>query len=277
MTNIKQVYQSLCRELSELQDGAFEAGELLKFVCNVTNSDLLLGEKSVTKEQLETLQNMLQKRKSGYPLQYIIGEWEFYGFPFFVGEGVLIPRADTEVLVNTALDYAKGKQNLKIIDLCSGSGCIAITLKKLLPDSRVFALEKSEAAIQFLKKNINKNDVEITFLQDDALNPQTMESDFDIIVSNPPYLTKQDMQSLQKEVSFEPAMALYGDEDGLLFYKELTKIWTPRLKKGGLLAYEIGIHQENDVSDILLANGYNTICNHKDLCDIIRVIYSVKN
>ncbi|WMJ22450.1 peptide chain release factor N(5)-glutamine methyltransferase [Paludicola sp. MB14-C6] len=275
-TNIKQVYQYLCAELNCFEDAKYESSELVRFVCNASNSDLLIGEKEVTNNQMQTLAKMIEKRKSGYPLQYILGQWEFYGLPFYVGEGVLIPRSDTEALVNTAREYAKNKGPLKILDICSGSGCIAITLKHLLPNSDVFALEKSEAAISYLKKNIALNQSDITLIQDDALNPQTNETNFDIIVSNPPYLTKQDMESLQKEVSFEPEMALCGEEDGLHFYRELTRIWTPRLKQGGLLAYEIGIHQENDVSNILISNGYNTICNQKDLCDIIRVIYSVK-
>lgn len=287
--DIKSAFQIINEILKDIPSGSFESKELIKHFLSASDSDFIIGEKLVEEKQFKNLVEMAKKRKSGYPLQYIIGEWDFFGYKFKVGEGVLIPRYDTEVLIEVALEYAdrlmkaqpleKSNSNsfdIKILDLCSGSGCVAITLKKKLPLCEVYALEKSEKALHFLNENVMLNEVEISVLRDDALNPKTLESEFDIIVSNPPYLTGHDMKNLQDEVKFEPEMALYGEDDGLHFYKELTKQWSKRLKSGGLLAYEIGIGQYDDVHKILSENGYTNICNKRDLCDIIRVIYAIK-
>ncbi len=274
--NIKTAYKTVCDILKDNENYLFETNELVRHFLNASKNDIIFGDKLVNQNELDMLIKMANKRKSGYPLQYILGEWEFFGQHFKVGEGVLIPRADTEALVEVCLDYAKDKNDLKVLDLCSGSGCIAITLKNHIENSKVYALEKSDFALKYLKQNIELNKVDITVLHDDALCPQTKQDDFDIIVSNPPYLTIEDMNGLQKEVTFEPKMALYGNDDGLEFYKQLTKIWTPHLKKGGLLAYEIGQNQHEDVAQILNLNGYNTICNRRDLCDIIRAVYAIK-
>lgn len=274
LMNYKEIYCQACEFLEDSENASFEAMELITHVFGVSRNDILLARSCDNQEKITMLFSLLQKRRAGYPLQYIIGEWDFFGLSFLVGEGVLIPRADTETLVEVVLNIAEQKeQPLKILDICSGSGCIAIALKKHLPWANVFALEKSEQAIFYLRKNLDKNQTQISVLKDDALNPQTQETDFDIIVSNPPYLTKKDMENLQKEVSFEPSMALYGDDDGLLFYRRLTEIWSTRLKKEGMLAYEIGIHQEKAVGEFLNQQGFVDICNAKDLCGIIRAVY----
>lgn len=276
LSDCKTTYQTVCTILkqAEIENYINEAFELIYHFLGITKNDILLSKPLVQDKKHDLLLAMTHKRAGGYPLQYIIGKWEFYGLPIYVGEGVLIPRSDTEVLVDSALEYAKEKNNqpLKIVDLCSGSGCIAIALKKMLPICDIYAIEKSEQALSFLRKNVELNQVDVHIIKDDVLNPQTNIADFDIIVSNPPYLTKTDMEQLQLEVSYEPEMALYGTEDGLHFYREITKIWTNKLKKGGFLSFEIGQNQHNDVTKILFQNGYNSICNKRDLCDIIRVV-----
>lgn len=276
MIDCKKIYNevSLILKNALVENYINESFELMFKFLNVTKNDVLLSKPIVCDERYNMLIEMTKKRSKGYPLQYILGEWEFYGLPFIVGEGVLIPRSDTETLVNCVVEYAKKRENknLKIVDLCSGSGCIAITLKNLLPECDIYAIEKSDKALYYLHKNVELNNKLINVLKDDVLNPKTDLSDFDVIVSNPPYLTKEDMDNLQLEVSYEPDMALYGEDDGLYFYRVIPKIWTNRLNKNGLLAFEIGQNQHDDVGKILLENGYNSICKKRDLCDIIRVV-----
>lgn len=276
MSDCKKIHSEVCSILKNalVENYINESFELMFKFLDITKNDVLLSKPFACDERYNTLIKMTKKRSKGYPLQYILGEWEFYGLPFIVGEGVLIPRSDTEILVNCVVEYAKNNRNktLKIIDLCSGSGCIAITLKNLLPECDIYAIEKSDKALYYLHKNVELNNKSIKVLKDDVLNPKNDLSDFDVIVSNPPYLTKEDMENLQHEVSYEPDMALYGQEDGLYFYRTIPKIWTSRLNKNGLLAFEIGQNQHDDVEKILLQNGYNSICKKRDLCDIIRVV-----
>ena len=221
------------------------------------------------------LESIISKRKERYPLQYILGSWDFYGREFFVGEGVLIPRADTEIVVEKSLEFLRNKTNPKVLDLCSGSGCIAVTLKLEKCDATVTAVEKSEKAFSYLTKNCDKLKACVNCILGDAFECNT-DDDFDLIVSNPPYLTKEDMENLQQEVKSEPRMALYGEEDGLFFYRELTRIYSDKLKKGGMLIYEIGDGQHSSVEEILLQNGFKDISQTKDYNGIIRCVAGIK-
>lgn len=227
------------------------------------------GEIEVSDGTLYSAKEALNRRILGEPLQYIKGECEFYGLTFKVGAGVLIPRADTETLVDTALSVAQ--KTAKIADLCSGSGCIAISLKKQLPSSEIYAYEISQNAIKYLEENAKQNETEIKIIKADVTENQA-ETDFDIIVSNPPYLTADDMNSLQKEVTFEPESALFGGDDGLMFYRKITEIWADKIKTDGYLIFEIGINQENDVAEILENGGFYDIKFSKDLNGIIRTV-----
>lgn len=274
----KLAYQQLAAILFNQPNGTDEAFILLENYLGVSRSDVLLNSKHISESDFDRVQQTAKKRAAGYPLQYLLEEWEFYGIRLSVGEGVLIPRADTEVLVDIVLESASELRRPRIIDLCSGSGCIAIAVKSRLPNADVFALEKSAQALEYLKRNVNQTGTDITILHDDALAPKTDLDMLDIIVSNPPYLTREDMSLLQTEVAYEPEMALYGlADDGLHFYREITKAWTPRIKHGGVLAYEIGQGQQNSVGEILYSYGYIDICNSKDLCGIIRVIKGIRS
>lgn len=217
-----------------------------------------------------------ERRLSGYPLQYIIGEWEFCGLPFRVGEGVLIPRQDTETLAEVCIDYLKNRPGEKVLDLCAGSGCIGITLAKLCGAEVVMA-ELSEQALKYLEDNIKLNGVEkqCSVIHTDVLKEISQGGEYGVVVSNPPYLTAADMENLQKEVSREPEMALYGGKDGLDFYRKLLPLYVGKLKPGGLFAVEIGIHQEQSVMEIFSENGIRPYCE-KDMCGIYRVIYGIK-
>lgn len=215
-----------------------------------------------------------EKRSQGYPLQYLLGEWEFYGYTFKVNENVLIPRPDTETLVEQVISICReyGITSPKIADLCSGTGCVGITLKKQIPSSDIYSYEISEKAVELIKENSEINSAEIHIINGDVCSKETAEkfSDFDIIVCNPPYLTQEDMDTLQKEVTFEPELALFGGQDGLDFYRKITPIWKTNLKPNGWLCYEFGFGQHGDVKKILKSNGFTDIVLSCDTQDIVR-------
>lgn len=229
----------------------------------------------VAEELVGAAREMSRRRSGGEPLQYILGEWEFYGYPFKVGEGVLIPRQDTELTVEIAEEYLKRNGGEFVADLCAGSGCIGIALARRR-GCRVKSYELFEAAFGYLVRNIGLNGVDgrVEAIKADVLAVEPDER-FDVIVTNPPYLTGEDMHRLQKEVSFEPESALYGGSDGLDFYRGILPHWTGCLKKGGLFAAEIGMGQEKDVMRIFEENGIEAECA-RDACGIIRVVYGLK-
>lgn len=234
-------------------------------------------EEPVTPEQDAALHALVQRRLAGEPLQYLLGEWEFYGFPFRVGPGVLIPRQDTETLVECALQAARGIPAPRILDLCAGSGCIGIALARCLPDARVTAVERSEDALRYLEENAALNRVSLEIIRGDVLDGALAGSirQADILVSNPPYLTAADLAALQKEVTFEPRAALDGGQDGLLFYREMPALWQESLKPGGRLLFEIGMGQAHAVSGFLAHAGYTQIEIFPDLTGISRVVSGV--
>ncbi len=223
----------------------------------------------------QSARDVANRRAEHYPLQYLLGGWEFYGLYFHVGEGVLIPRADTETLVDAVLQHGHLPKKATLVDLCTGSGCIALALQSLLEEDTVYGIEKSEAAFAYAQKNAAYHKLAVDFRLADVLDAQTAAAftDVDVIVSNPPYLTAADMQQLQKEVSYEPKMALAGGEDGLYFYREITALWKTSLKAGGMLAFEVGIHQAEAVREILRNNNFVNIGTMPDLCGIERVVY----
>ncbi len=279
----KQMYLQIKSKLenSGIENAEFEAKQIITHVCNISFSQLILDfDTDVDAKQENQALQIISKRASHYPLQYLLGQWDFFSRKYTVGEGVLIPRADTELLCETVIKLTKGIKSPKIVDLCSGSGCIAITLyhELLAQNPKVFAVEKSDKALEYLTVNAKQNDAKITIIQDDVLNPSNCDfvGDLDFVVSNPPYLTKEDMENLQSEVKHEPSMALYGETDGLLFYKEITRLWKNRLKDGGYIVYEIGVNQHDAVKEILEQNGFKNVCFYKDICGIIRVVYASK-
>lgn len=229
-------------------------------------------------ERVIQCNSMAKRRIDGFPLQYILGKWEFYGLPFKVGEGVLIPRQDTETLVDYVLTMFKNNDTpLKIVDLCSGTGCIPIAIEKHLDNVEVHAIELSTIAHSFLVENIAINNSKVIAHLDDVLEPSTCESfsGLDLITANPPYLTSTDMENLQKEVSFEPKISLFGGDDGLDYYRNICKLWKGSLKVGGMIVFEIGQNQEEDVSKIMRDNGFSDIAIIPDLCGINRVVSGI--
>ncbi|MBR6386064.1 MAG: peptide chain release factor N(5)-glutamine methyltransferase [Ruminococcus sp.] len=235
---------------------------------------------AVSQENEKTIREYVKKRSEGYPLQYILGKWEFYGYNFRISPDVLIPRPDTEVLVENVLEICRkeGKISPVIYDLCSGSGCIAVTLKKEIPSAEVYAVEISQKAVDIIKQNSALNNADINIINSNVIDPEFTENlkDIDIIVCNPPYLTQEDMDTLQKEVTFEPELALFGGADGLSFYREITAQWKKCLKKGGYLCYEFGYDQHEDVKNILVENKFENIKLTRDLAGIIRTVTAQK-
>lgn len=277
MVTPRQLFIEIKKTLDEagIDDPRFDAVCITEDCFGKKLPDILSDTSlAVDEETLSKAGEMAEKRKSGIPLQYILGEWEFYGLRFAVGEGVLIPRRDTETLVDHVLEICEKEniQNPRIADLCSGSGCIATALKKALPSADIYAFEISEKALCYLIQNAEINGAAINIVDGDVLSEDTAGSlrDIDIVVCNPPYLTDEDMNSLQKEVSFEPHLALYGGKDGLDFYRKITPLWKNSLRAGGYLVYELGQYQHIYVRKILEDNNFYNIKLHCDGSGIIR-------
>ena len=253
-------------------DAAFEAEQLTCGVLKLSAASMHLSEEKLSGGQIEALENAISKRLSHQPLQYILGEWEFYGLPFSVGEGVLIPRPDTETLVDAALQFIGDREGLKIADLCAGSGCVGIAVEKHTESCSVFSYEKYPAAFRYLKANIKRNNSKANPVLRDIEDGPLSDERFDLLVSNPPYIKAEVMRSLQPEVQFEPDTALSGGTDGLHFYREILKKWLSALNVGGAVAFEIGYDQADEVTALMKAAGLQNIQGICDLSGTQRVI-----
>ena len=221
------------------------------------------------REKLDILESYVSKRLENMPIQYILNKAYFYGFPFFVDKSVLIPRFDTEVLVEEILRIAKGDKNKKILDMCTGSGAIAISLKKLGGFERVDAVDISNDALEIAKKNAVDLGCDINFSKSDMFSGLTSENKYDIIVSNPPYIKSHRVDSLESEVKdFEPRLALDGDIDGMKFYKIIKENFIKYLNPEGILALEIGYDEAKDIRKLF--DGFD-INIKKDLSNLDRV------
>ncbi len=236
------------------EEADFEADCIVADLLGVTNSVLpVVGSTDVSSEIVAQAGSYVQRRYKGEPLQYILGKWEFYGLDFYVGEGVLIPRPETETLVDIAIDFLKDKTNPVCFDLCSGSGCIGITVASLVNDSQVKVLEKSVEALSYLRRNKALNNTDnLEIVQGDLFDGATVFGNrkCDILLSNPPYIRRDILPDLQREVQAEPNMALDGGEDGLDFYRAIADKWVSCIKPDGMLAVEIGEDQGSEVSEI---------------------------
>lgn len=216
----------------------------------------LLANERMPDESIRLLRDWVAQRASGRPLQYILGEWDFYGLTFKLREGALIPRPETELLVERALERAKRRGYRTALDVGTGSGCIAVTLAKL-GGLVVTATDVSFEALALARENARSNGVDIEFLHGSYFAP-VMGSSFDLIVSNPPYIERGDLESLQRELRFEPAIALDGGEDGKGAYRELCAGVSERLNPGGSVFFECGCGQPRAVAAMLEANGFQT-------------------
>lgn len=207
----------------------------------------------------------IEKRKKHIPLQYIINKQNFYGLDLYVNESVLIPRYDTENIVDCIVKDFEGSKDISVLDLCTGSGCIAISLKKN-GFEKVFALDISDKALEVAKHNAYIHNADITFIKSDLYKELPNDIRFDLIVSNPPYIRSGEIEKLDDEVKdFEPKLALDGGKDGLDFYKKILNLSKDFINKNGSLYFEIGYDQAKDVVDLAKKEGYYNIKIIKDL------------
>ena len=254
---------------------AFEALCLTEKVFGFNRLALITkGEETVaSEEKLAVLAELTEKRLNHEPLQYLLGKWSFMGIDLLVGEGVLVPRDDTEVVTSLCIDYLSCKESPNVIDLCAGSGAISLALEKYA-NCKVTAVELSDKAFSYLTQNIKLNNSAVNALNGDIFecHKDIADNSLDLIVSNPPYITTADIASLQKEVQHEPAMALDGGESGLDFYRRIVPLWKSKLKAGGALAFELGEGQYDEVSRILADNGFGGITESIDFGGIQRAI-----
>ena len=227
-------------------------------------------------ENEQKINALLQRRLAGEPLAYLIGEWEFYGLPIKVTPDVLIPRMDTEVLVETAVNALVGrKMDARILDLCSGSGCIGCAISHDLPAARLVMVDISDRALEVSKQNLRLNRQNRTIcLKADALaKPPMSIGTFDLIVSNPPYVPSFEILTLDSSVrDYEPLGALDGGEDGLMFYRAIVRNWKGVLRPGGQLMFEVGETQADAVSDLMRGAGFRDIATVEDTAGVRRVV-----
>lgn len=277
---LAEIYKKTKQSLKEfgIEDYAFETKLILEHFLNISNVELLSSlESEITKEQTQQIEKAIKKRKERYPLQYILGEWEFYKYSFKVGEGVLIPRSDTEILVEKAVEYLKETEKPQVLDLCAGSGCIGISIAKDFPQSKVTLVEKFDKAFYYLEQNVEFNNVKnARILKGDVLLGEGSDGVYDLIVSNPPYIPPNEMNIISPETNYEPETALLGGDDGLKFYKAIIENYKQSLKKGGMLGFEVGINEDEAVVNLLKDALFEKITVTKDLNGINRVVTAIK-
>jgi len=227
-------------------------------------------------EELQRWNSILQKLKSEIPIQYIIGKTSFYGLEFEVNANTLIPRQETEELVDWIISDNKNKRSLRILDIGTGSGCIAVSLAKNLPDAKVVAIDVSEYALEIAKKNAKHNQIEIEFLLKDILQTSELDQDFDIIVSNPPYVRNLEKAEIRKNVlDNEPHLALFvEDTDALIFYRKIASLAKKNLVKNGLLYFEINQYLGKEMLDLMENQNFQDSQLRKDIYGNDRMLRS---
>ena len=246
-------------------------------VCAVTgvkrNSLHFEKDKELTEKQILTLDAILQRRKEREPLQYILGFVPFYNIILNTDSRALIPRDETALLVEQALDFIQKNGYKTVLDIGTGSGAIAVSIKKNAPDTLVSAVDISEKAISLAQENAKENETEIEFIKSDLFE-NLQNRKFDCILSNPPYIPTKDMEKLEKELSFEPKNALDGGSDGLDFYRDIIQEAKEHLNKNGLLMFEIGFDQGDAVKTLLAKCGFTDSVVLKDYSDLDRIVYT---
>ena len=255
-----------------------EARLIVAYASGKTREELISSSRLyITDSQIiKTVDDIIERRLSGEPIAYIVGEWEFFGLPIVVNDSVLIPRNDTELLAELAIKSLKKAFQARILDLCAGTGCIGLAIAANVPGSKVVLADKSERALSVCRANMLNNRLtrNVTALEADVMGaPPALLGMFDMIVCNPPYIPKADLKKLDDSVRlYEPMEALNGGKDGLQFYRAITANWISVLKKGGVILFECGINQAEAVKSIMLKAGFGDISIHRDTQDIERVV-----
>ncbi|MBD5160668.1 MAG: peptide chain release factor N(5)-glutamine methyltransferase [Oscillibacter sp.] len=280
MTTYQNLYLDIRRQLlrAGFPGAGLEARELVCCGSGKSREEFYRDSAMYMSPDVEAAIRALTERHiGGEPVAYLIGEWEFYGLTLDVNESVLIPRADTEVLAEAAIEHVKSIEKCRVLDLCAGSGCVGLAIAANAPDSRVLLGEISEAAIRVCRQNVRRcgltERVKASVL--DALEPPPRTiGDFQCVVCNPPYIPRSDMETLDRSVKdFEPHLALCGGEDGLDFYRAVVGKWKPALAKEGRLYFEVGIGQADAVLRLMRREGFGDINILPDTQGIGRVVY----
>ena len=275
--NIEEVLQKATIKLKDnnIEEARSKARKLLAFTLEMSKEQIIIHNKEeLTIEQENSYNEYVARIIIGEPIQYIIGKQEFMGIDFKVNPSVLIPQPDTEILVERTIEILKHLKEPKVLDLCTGSGAIAVSIAKYVPNSIIFASDISKQALEIARQNDNEN--KVNFVHSNLF--ENIDGEFNVIVSNPPYIKTSEIQRLSKEVQNEPLLALDGGQDGLFFYREIIKQAHKYLEEQGYLCIEIGEDQKEQV--ITLINNcsyYKNIQAFKDLSGHDRVIICEKN
>lgn len=278
---IRELYNKARKTLSAVtEDAAFESVCLTEKYFGMDRAGVLVhGDREAVPKQEDSFLQAVERRVAGEPLQYILGEWDFMALTLFCGEGVLIPREDTAVLVETTAERLNGKRAPIGVDLCAGTGAVALSLAKEI-GAKVTAVELFDEALSYLKRNIERYpELAVQAVQGDVLSVkfiETLPDELDFIVSNPPYIESKEISGLQREVQREPVTALDGGEDGLVFYRVIVSKWSEKLRSGGVLAVEIGETQGEAVAALFRNAGLHDVRINKDTAGLDRVVFGVK-
>ena len=278
---LKQLYKVGTVKLAEegIEEFSLDAWYLLEYVTGVSKAMYFAEpERAVSEENADRYMDCIRRRAAHIPLQHITGEQEFMGYPFCVNEHVLIPRQDTEVLVEEAIQVMRPK--MKVLDMCTGSGCIVLSILKMcrekyyMTDLQGIGADVSEEALKVARENGRRLGVPVTWIQSDLFAKIPEEEKYDVIVSNPPYIETAVIDTLQEEVRLhDPYIALDGKEDGLYFYRRIISEAGKYLKTQGKLMFEIGCDQAEAVEELMKNAGYEQITVKKDLAGLDRVVY----
>lgn len=278
---LKQLYKVGTVKLAEegIEEFSLDAWYLLEYVTGVSKAMYFAEpERAVSEENADRYIDCIRRRAAHIPLQHITGEQEFMGYPFCVNEHVLIPRQDTEVLVEEAIQVMRPK--MKVLDMCTGSGCIVLSILKMcrekyyMTDLQGIGADVSEEALKVARENGRRLGVPVTWIQSDLFAKIPEEEKYDVIVSNPPYIETAMIDTLQEEVRLhDPYIALDGKEDGLYFYRRIISEAGKYLKTQGKLMFEIGCDQAEAVEELMKNAGYEQITVKKDLAGLDRVVY----
>ena len=267
------------------QEGKFAANVARELVCAASGktAEQVIADREIyaSEEVCELTESFVQRRLRGEPMPYILGQWDFYGMTLTVTPDVLIPRDDTVVVTELAIKKAMYlEQNPRILDLCTGSGCIGLAIARRVKDARVTLGDVSAAALRVARRNVSQLKLtgRVNCVAMDALKPaQEFLGTYDLIVSNPPYVTTQEMKTLDPSVrDFEPHLALDGGADGLDFYRAIIKNYSSALAPRGYLCFEFGMGQENAVCSLLMRGGYEILELKKDTAEITRAVLAQK-
>ena len=276
------LYMDIRQELRQagIEAATLEARELVCYAAGKTRQELMRDARLYVPQAVEEqVRALVQRHLAGEPVAYLIGEWEFYGLPLDISEHVLIPRPDTEVLAEKAIDFVKPLDECRVLDLCAGSGCVGLAVASQCPGARVVLGELSEGALRVCRQNIRRNNLTgrvVPLPMDVMAGPPAHMGEFDCIVSNPPYIPRADIPGLDTSVKdYEPLMALDGGEDGLDFYRTICQKWRDVMHPGTGLFFEVGIGQADEVLRIMRSYGFGDIQLTDDAAGIPRVVYGV--